>query len=87
MNARPPPTTPLLPGRRFPGPRQAGRRDRRRRGAGDEHAVTAALRNALCRLIRDRDVQLPDCVHDPILDHYARRELYRSPTTATASSR
>jgi len=46
----------------------------------DEHAVTAALRDALCRLIRDRDVQLPDCVHDPIQDHYARRELYRSPT-------
>jgi predicted metal-dependent enzyme (double-stranded beta helix superfamily) len=47
--------------------------------AGDEHAVTAALRNTLCRLIRDRDVQLPDCVHAPIADHYARRELYRSP--------
>jgi len=47
---------------------------------GDEHAVTAALRDALCRLIRDHDVQLPDCVHDPIQDHYARRELYRSPT-------
>jgi predicted metal-dependent enzyme (double-stranded beta helix superfamily) len=47
---------------------------------GDEHAVTAALRDALCRLIRDRDVHLPDCVHDPIQDHYARRELYRSPT-------
>ena len=47
--------------------------------AGDEHAVTAALRNTLCRMIRDRDVQLPACVHDPIEDHYARRELYRSP--------
>jgi 3-mercaptopropionate dioxygenase len=46
---------------------------------GDEHAVTAALRNALCKLIRDRDVELPACVHDPIQDHYARRELYRSP--------
>ena len=45
----------------------------------DEHKVTAALRDALCRLIRDRDVRLPDCVHDPIVDHYARRELYRSP--------
>lgn len=45
---------------------------------GDEHAVTAALRSALCRLIRDRDVQLPACVHEPIADHYARRELYRS---------
>ncbi|NUS37403.1 MAG: cysteine dioxygenase family protein [Lysobacter sp.] len=46
--------------------------------AGDEHAVTAALRNAMCRLIRDRDVRLPECVHEPITDHYARRELYRS---------
>jgi 3-mercaptopropionate dioxygenase len=47
--------------------------------AGDDHAVTAALRNTLCKLIRDRDVELPACVHDPIQDHYARRELYRSP--------
>jgi predicted metal-dependent enzyme (double-stranded beta helix superfamily) len=48
--------------------------------SGDEHAVTAALRNTLCRMIRDRDVKLPACVHEPIEDHYARRELYRSPT-------
>ena len=47
--------------------------------AGDEHAITAALRNSLCSLIRDQDVQLPDCVFNPITDHYARRELYRSP--------
>ena len=47
--------------------------------SGDEHAVTAALRNAMCGLIRDHDVKLPECVHDPIVDHYARRELYRSP--------
>jgi hypothetical protein len=33
----------------------------------------------MCSLIRDREVQLPDCVYDPIADHYARRELYRSP--------
>ena len=46
--------------------------------AGDKHAVTASLRTALCQLIRDADVQLPDCVHEPIVDHYARRELYRS---------
>ncbi len=46
---------------------------------GDAHAVTAALRNALCRMIRDRDVQLPACVHQAIPDHYARREIYRSP--------
>ena len=46
--------------------------------AGDEHAVTSALRTTLCRMIRDRDVSLPACVFDPIDDHYARREIYRS---------
>ncbi len=46
--------------------------------SGDDHAITAALRQTLCALIRDRDVHLPDCVHDPIDDHYARREIYRS---------
>ena len=48
--------------------------------ASDHHAVTAALRNSMCALIRDRHVQLPDCVFDPIDDHYARRELYRCHT-------
>jgi predicted metal-dependent enzyme (double-stranded beta helix superfamily) len=47
--------------------------------SGDEHAITAALRNTLCALIRDPDVHLPDCVFEPIQDHYARREIYRSP--------
>ena len=47
--------------------------------SGDEHAITAALRNTLCRMIRDHDVQLPECVFEPIEDHYARREIYRSP--------
>jgi len=47
--------------------------------AGDVHAITAALRDAMCRIIRDPGVRLPDCVHQPIQDHYARRELYRSP--------
>lgn len=46
--------------------------------AGDEHEVTAALRNTLCRMIRDHDVHLPPCVFEPIDDHYARREIYRS---------
>lgn len=45
---------------------------------GDEHAVTASLRNTLCALIRDPEVHLPDCVHGAIADHYARREIYRS---------
>jgi 3-mercaptopropionate dioxygenase len=47
--------------------------------AGHQHAVTAALRKTLCRMIRDRELQLPACVFEPISDHYARRELYRSP--------
>ena len=47
--------------------------------AGDCHAVTAALRGVMCELIRDPGVRLPDCVRQPIEDHYARRELYRSP--------
>lgn len=47
--------------------------------AGDCQAVTLAVRRTLCELIRDRDVQLPACVYAPIADHYARRELYRSP--------
>lgn len=47
--------------------------------AGDCHAVTEAVRKALCRMIRDRDVQLPASVYEPIDDHYARREIYRSP--------
>ena len=47
--------------------------------AGDEHAITAALRHTLCALINDPEVELPACVHEPIDDHYARRELYRSP--------
>lgn len=48
--------------------------------SGDQHAVTATLRDTLCRMIRDRQIQLPDCVFEPIQDHYARRELYRSAT-------
>ena len=47
--------------------------------SGDQHAITSALRSVLCGLIRDRDVSLPDCVHEPVAGHYARRELYRSP--------
>ncbi|MGV8941399.1 MAG: cysteine dioxygenase [Lysobacter sp.] len=46
---------------------------------GDEHEITSALRNSLCQMIIDRDIQLPDCVFDPIDEHYARREIYRSP--------
>jgi len=45
----------------------------------DVATVTAALRDAMCQLIRDPLVQLPACVHAPVEGHYARRELYRSP--------
>lgn len=45
----------------------------------DHEAVTQALRGVLCRAIRDRGIRLPDCVHEPVEGHYARRELYRSP--------
>lgn len=44
----------------------------------DQAAVTDSLRTMLCRLIRDADVRLPDCVFERESDHYARRELYRS---------
>ncbi len=46
---------------------------------GDDRAVTDAMRKSLCALIRDESVALPDCVMEPIADHYARRELYTSP--------
>lgn len=46
---------------------------------GDCAAVTAEVRKVLCEMIRDRDVRLPACVYEPIEDHYARREIYRSP--------
>ncbi|MGA9341494.1 MAG: cysteine dioxygenase family protein [Rhodanobacteraceae bacterium] len=45
-----------------------------------QNSITEALRVALCRLIRDSDVQLPECVFDAASDHYARREIYRSET-------
>ena len=44
---------------------------------GDDHAVTDRLRNGLSDAIRDGQIRLPDCVLQPVADHYARRELYR----------
>lgn len=44
---------------------------------GDDHAVTERLRNGLSDAIRDGQIQLPECVLEPVADHYARRELYR----------
>ena len=46
---------------------------------GDDRAITDALRKTLCEMICDEDVALPECVLEPIADHYARRELYTSP--------
>lgn len=40
--------------------------------------ITDQLRHSLCRLIRDPEVRLPDCVFEVTPGHYARRELYRS---------
>jgi predicted metal-dependent enzyme (double-stranded beta helix superfamily) len=40
--------------------------------------IAATLRSALREAIADSRIQLPACVHHPIEDHYARRELYRS---------
>jgi predicted metal-dependent enzyme (double-stranded beta helix superfamily) len=45
---------------------------------GSEREVTDALRGALCRMIREQRVRLPDCCYEPCGEHYARRELYRS---------
>ena len=44
----------------------------------DVPTLTDALRNSLCRLIRDGEVKLPSCVYEAQADHYARREIYRS---------
>lgn len=46
--------------------------------AGDTVQVTAAVRQALCRLIADPAVRLPGSLRDTVAEHYARRELYRS---------
>ena len=46
---------------------------------GDNTAVVQALRSDLCRMMRERSVQLPACVLEPVQGHYARREIYISP--------
>ena len=46
---------------------------------GDSTAVVQALRSDLCRMMRERSVQLPACVLEPVQGHYARREIYISP--------
>ena len=46
--------------------------------AGDAAATVTAIERALLHAIADPLIVLPDCVHAPITDHYARRELYRN---------
>ena len=41
--------------------------------------LTQALRHTLCRLIREQRLSLPTDVYEPNADHYARREIYKSP--------
>jgi predicted metal-dependent enzyme (double-stranded beta helix superfamily) len=41
--------------------------------------ITEALRTTLVRLMRDPRIRLPECLFEAESDHYARRELYRSP--------
>lgn len=41
--------------------------------------LTQELRHTLCRLIRDQRLALPAEVYAPNADHYARREIYKSP--------
>ena len=47
-------------------------------------ALTHALRDGLCRLIKTRAVSLPECVFEPVEGHYARRELYACPERGTS---
>lgn len=46
--------------------------------APDVAATVARIEQALQQAIADPTVVLPGCIHEPITDHYARRELYRS---------
>ena len=46
---------------------------------GNVQDTTEGVRQALIALYHDPDVELPDCCFEKIDDHYARRELYRSP--------
>lgn len=41
--------------------------------------LTDLLRQTLCRLIRNRELPFPAEVFEANADHYARREIYRSP--------
>lgn len=41
--------------------------------------LTQRLRHTLCRLIRERQLALPAEIFEANADHYARREIYKSP--------
>ncbi|WP_442683006.1 cysteine dioxygenase [Stenotrophomonas sp. JC08] len=41
--------------------------------------ITHTLQQVLREAIADAQIALPACVHEPVADHYARRELYHSP--------
>ena len=47
--------------------------------AADTHSTVAQVQQMLERAITDPQIVLPACVHAPVHDHYARREIYRSP--------
>lgn len=47
--------------------------------AGDTSATVTHVQRVLERAINDPRISLPPVIHNPINDHYARRELYRSP--------
>ncbi len=46
--------------------------------SGDAGRITADLQLALQEAIADSRIELPECVHRPVSDHYARRPLYHS---------
>ncbi len=48
--------------------------------AADTHSAVTRVQRVLERAIKDPQIVLPACVHAPVHGHYARREIYRSPT-------
>lgn len=46
--------------------------------SGDPERITTDLQLALQEAITDSRIELPECVHRPVSDHYARRPLYHS---------
>lgn len=47
--------------------------------AADTHSTVTQVQRVLEQAIKDPQIVLPGCVHAPVHDHYARREIYRSP--------